>query len=87
MNLDEYLWIISVNHHLLQAITLQPTCENVKNKIFYSFITSNYQSISQNLKVVGLIGGKCDFFILLGIHIELGFITPTQELTSTHSEL
>ena len=42
---------------------------------FFCFrVTSDYQSlIFENLKVVGLLGEKLDFYILLGIQIEIDF--------------
>ena len=46
----------------------------MKNRNFYMFIGSNYQRfISQNLKVIGLLGEKILFFIHLGIQIEIDF--------------
>ena len=46
----------------------------MKNKIFYIFITGDYQSfISQNLEVVDLLGETFDFLISLGIQIEVDF--------------
>ena len=46
----------------------------LKNRNFYTFVTSDFESfISQNLKVVDLLGKKFDFFISLGIQIEKDF--------------
>ena len=80
MNIKDYL---CVNHHLLLAIALL-----VKSKNVYIFITIDYQSfISQNLKVVGLLGETLDIFIRLVIQIEIDFFPQTQELNSTCAEL
>ena len=46
----------------------------MKKEIFHIFVTSGYQSsISQNLKVVGLLGEKFDSFVSMGIQIEVDF--------------
>ena len=52
-------------YHLL-AITLYPTDSKLES--FCRFVISNNKSfISQNLKVVGPLGGEFDFFQSLGI--------------------
>ena len=57
----------------------------MKNRNFCIVIASDYQTIiSKNLKVVGLLGEKIDFFLPLRIQIEIDFISYTQESSFSH---
>ena len=48
------------------------------------FINSDYQTfISQNLKVIGLLVETFDFFIPLGIHIEIDFHSTNTRIKVT----
>ena len=57
----------------------------MKTKNIYIFVTrDHHSSISQNLKAVGLLGEKYDFFFPLEFQMETNFHDAG---TTTHSEL
>ena len=63
-------------YHLL-AITLYPT--KLENFCIY-LISNNKSFISQNFKVVGLLGGKFDFFSPSGFEIQSDFDYRTSKI-------
>ena len=57
-------------------------------KIFCIFVISNNKSfISQNLKVVGPLGGKFDFSVPRDLKVKAISITERQKSSSTLSDL
>ena len=62
----------------LSAVTLYPTWQSWK---FFIFVISNNKSfISQNLKVVGPLGGKLDFLSTSGFEIQIDFDYRTSKI-------